>query len=134
MAKMEGLAHVGLFVTDIERTKKFYHDILDFETIYECDIPEADGSTTRVAFIRNGNLTIEVVMTANPQKRQDGWFDHVAIAVENIEEIRDMLSARGVRFETEEIVFNPAVFPKGSKWILFRGPDNEHLEITEVMK
>lgn len=33
MAKMEGLAHIGVFITDIERSKKFYEDVLDFETI-----------------------------------------------------------------------------------------------------
>ncbi len=134
MAKMEGLAHVGLFVTDIEKTKAFYGDVLDFEVVYECGVEEADGTTTKVAFIRNGNLTIEVIQTAAPQKRADGWFDHIAIAVEDIDAIRDMLAQRGVVFESEEVVFNRAVFPNGSKWILFRGPDNEHLEITEVVK
>ena len=54
MAKMEGLAHIGVFITDIERSKKFYEDVLDFETIWECGVEEKDGTVTNVAFVKNG--------------------------------------------------------------------------------
>jgi len=134
MAKINGLAHIGLFITDIEKSKKFYTEILEFETIYECGLGEPDGTTTKIAFLKNGDLTIELVQVANPAKRADGWVDHIALKVENIEAVRDTLLSRGVKFETDDITFAPGVFPNGSKWILFRGPDNEHLEITEVMK
>ncbi|MEG1656866.1 MAG: VOC family protein [Christensenellaceae bacterium] len=133
MAKMQGLAHIGVFITDIERSKKFYHDILEFETIYECKVDEADGTVTKVAFVQNGNLTLELVQTANPQIRKDGWVDHIALKVEDIASIQKTLAERGVKFETEEIVHNVDVFPNGSKWLTFRGPDNEHLEISEVL-
>ena len=35
MAKMQGLAHVGVFITEIGKSRKFYEDVLDFETIFE---------------------------------------------------------------------------------------------------
>ena len=133
MAKMQGLAHVGVFITEIGKSRKFYEDVLDFETIFEGGITEADGSYTKIAFIKNGNLVIELVETANPQKRQDGWVDHIAIAVEEIESVRKMLEDRGVEFETKEVLFGESVFPNGTKWLTFRGPDGEHLEINEIM-
>ena len=134
MGKIDGLAHIGLFIADIEKSKKFYEEVLEFKTDYECALDEADGTSTKIAFVKNGDLTIELVQTANPQKRVDGLIDHIALRVENIEEVRDTLLSRGVKFETEDITYASVVYPKGSKWILFRGPDNEHLEITEVMK
>jgi len=134
MAGINGLAHIGLFITDIEKSKKFYTEVLEFETIYECALDEPDGTSTKIAFMKNGDLTIELVQVANPSKRADGWIDHIALRVENIEAVRETLLSRGVKFETDDITFAPGVFPNGSKWILFRGPDNEHLEITEVMK
>ncbi len=32
---MEGLAHIGLFITDIEKTKSFYSKILGFKVAHE---------------------------------------------------------------------------------------------------
>ena len=52
--------------------------------------------------------------TANPQKRQDGWVDHIAIAVEDIESVRKMLEDRGVEFETKEVLFGESVFLNGT--------------------
>jgi lactoylglutathione lyase len=127
-AKMEGLAHVGLFIKDVERTVKFYTEILDFEVI---ERTEVEGS--KVAFVQNGNLVIEVVQPAVYQQRGDGLFDHIALKVKNIEEIKDRLEKKGIEFEEKEIYHAPQVFPDGSKWILFRGPDNEHLELNEKL-
>ena len=132
MAKMEGLAHIGVFITDIERSKKFYEDVLDFETIWECGVEEKDGTVTNVAFVKNGSLVLELVRTANPQKRQDGWVDHIALAVEDIEGIQKILEERGIEFEMDAPVLGASVFPNGAKWLTFRGPDGEHLEINEV--
>lgn len=133
MAKLRGLAHVGLFVADLPRSIEFYNNMLDFETINECALDEADGTTTKIAFVKNGDLTIELIQKENPDTLTDGKFDHIAMAVEDIAAVRDMLAGRGIEFETEEIAHAPNVMPNGAKWILFRGPDNEHLEINEVL-
>lgn len=130
--KICGLAHIGLFVEDIERTKKFYHDVLEFNTLYECEIDDTDGKT-QIAFLGNGSCIIEAVRFAHPTKRPDGIVDHIALQTRNIEAVRDSLLEKGVRFESGDIVFNSAVFPNGSKWILFRGPDGEHLELNEIL-
>ena len=34
--RIKGLAHIGLYVKDIERTKKFYAEMLGFVTYFEC--------------------------------------------------------------------------------------------------
>ena len=133
MAKLEGLAHVGLFIMDLERSKAFYRDILDFNVIYECENEDADGSVAKIAFIQNGNLVIELVEFENPQAKGDGIVDHIAIAVEDIEEVKKMLAGRGITFESGETAFGKTVFPNGTKWVMFRGPDGEHLELNEIM-
>lgn len=134
MAKLEGLAHIGLFVADLQASKNFYEDILDFKTIWECSVNEANGTVTDVAFVQNGCLTLELVRLQNLQDRPDGKVDHIAMKVEDIESVKRTLLEKGVVFETEEVVYCKDVFENGSKWILFRGPDNERLELTEVMQ
>ena len=65
--------------------------------------------------------------------RGDGLIDHIAISVKDIESVQVELEAKGIVFEKKDIVFMP-IFEHGSKWLLFRGPDGEHLEIAEVME
>lgn len=135
MGIIKDLGHIGLYVSNIERSKAFYCDILEFECFYEYDSPSDDGAGAKVAFVRNGNLILELVQFNNPAVsagRRDGLIDHIAISVKNIEEVQVTLEKRGIQFEKKEIVFMP-IFEKGSKWLLFRGPDGEHLEVAEVM-
>lgn len=128
--KMSGLAHVGLFIKDVEVSKKFYTEILGFETIEEVVTPGEDGDT-KVAFVKNGNLVLELVQFPKFNPVKDGLVDHFAIAVEDIEACKKALEEKGIEFESD-VVVAPGVFPNGSKWVLFRGPDGEHLELTEV--
>ena len=127
--KITGLAHIGLFVSDITRTREFYENVLGFKCIFSY---MADGGITPVAFEKNGSCVIEVVQIDGAEKREDGHVDHIALAVENIEDLCEQLRAKGIEFESRDITVCPECFPNGSKWILFRGPDNERLEIAEV--
>lgn len=124
-----GLAHIGLFVKDREATVQFYRDVLEFSVVWECEL---DGPC-KIAFMRNGDCMIEVVQRAEGGNTGDGVIDHIALRVRNIEAMQKKLLTRGVTFETEEPVFNDKVFPNGAKWLMFRGPDGEHLEISEVL-
>ena len=135
MGNIGNLGHIGMYVSDITRSKAFYGDILGFECFYEYDSPSDDGAGAKVAFVRNGNLILELVQFNNPkvsEGRRDGLIDHIAIAVHNVEEVQVELRAKGIQFEKPEIVLM-SIFDKGSKWLLFRGPDGEHLEVAEVL-
>jgi lactoylglutathione lyase len=53
--------------------------------------------------------------------------------VEDIEAVGETLKNKGIAFESEAPIYRSEVFPKGTKWLMFRGPDGEHLELNEVM-
>lgn len=129
---IHGLAHVGLFVPDAEATAAFYQKYLNFEEVWRVVNQLPEGEET-VIFIRNGGLTVELVQQVHPQQRQDGWFDHIALSVTGIDSVIRKLEADGIEFEEGSYTVAPHVFPHGSKWILFRGPNHEHLELTEVL-
>lgn len=127
--KMEGLAHVGLFILDVERSKEFYTNVLHFEVVFE-----VQNTEVKVVFVKNGNLILELVEFLNEKtKRTDGLVDHVAINVNNIENVVEKLRERGIVFETDKITYAHNFWNNGSKWILFRGPDGEHLELNEIL-
>ena len=132
MAEVTGLAHVGIFVDDVERSKKFYEEILGLECIEQCSF-DADGNTFTCACMKKGSVCLELVQRRIGENPGDGMTDHVAYAVYNLYEIMEELKAKGIEFESEEQSFCGDMFPNGTKWIFFRGPDNEHIELSQIL-
>lgn len=126
--KVSGVAHIGLYIKDVERSKKFYTEVLGFETI--CEFVSLEGN--KMAFVKSGNLIIELIQHKVWMDRKDGLFDHIAMEVENIEETSEKLKKSGIEFEAD-IYFDDLVFDKGVKYQAFRGPDGEHLEIYQTL-
>ena len=121
-------AHVGLYIKDVERSKKYYADVLGFSCVCEFTNPTGD----RLAFMQSGSLTIERIQHQVWMDRHDGLFDHIAMQVDDIEAVSDNIKKKGVEFEAD-IFFDVNVFENGVKYQAFRGPDGEHLEIYQVM-
>ena len=78
---ISGVAHIGLYIKDVERSKKFYTEVLGFETI--CEFVSLEGN--KMVFVKSGNLIIELIQHKVWMDRKDGLFDHIAMEVENIE-------------------------------------------------
>ncbi len=119
-----GLAHIGLYVRDIEVSKKFYTTLLGFEVACETKL----GNGLRLCFLKNGSCEIELVEKP-AEERTDGHFDHVALRVNDIEQAVKALQAAGIQteFGIHEL---PTVY-NGIKNAMFRGPDHEHIEFNE---
>ena len=132
MAVITGLAHIGVFVKDIEVSKKFYTEVLGLEVTSECVFEDVDNTFT-IAFVEKGSLIIELVMPKFRPELGDGVVDHIAMQVDDLEGFMEVLSQKGIEFESAEPVYHPTMLGNGAKWIFFRGPDNEHLEIAQTL-
>ena len=125
---IKGLAHIGLFIKDIEAAKSFYRDILGFELT--CERVGDDGA--KICFARRGDCHLELVQLAGDPPECDGFVDHVALLVDDIIATRDELLKKGVVFETKEPVFLSDCYA-GSYYMMFRGACGEHLEIAQML-
>jgi catechol 2,3-dioxygenase-like lactoylglutathione lyase family enzyme len=87
-----GVAHMALFVTDLQRSRAFYRDLLGFEEAFT--LPKPDGSD-RIAFIKiNDQQYLELF--ADPP-RTDGRVYHISFYTDDAEGLRRALEARGVK-------------------------------------
>ncbi|MBR3296089.1 MAG: VOC family protein [Clostridia bacterium] len=120
------LAHFGLYVKDMEVSKRFYMEVLGFEFKFETG-PE---SKVKLCFLTSGSCEIELIEKKD-LTREDGLFDHLCLRVDDIEKAVEDLKKHGVEI-TGEITTMPHVF-NGIKNIFFRGPDGERLEFNEFL-
>lgn len=133
MTKILGLAHVGIFVNDVEKSKEFYSTFLGTEVVWDCQFGGADNSDFTVSIVQNGTAVLELVQRKESDVRTDGVIDHIAFQVDDLEGVMTDLAGKGIEFETDELVHEPAMLKNGSKWIFFRGPDGEHIELAQAL-
>ena len=133
MGKIKGLAHVGLYVSDADIEVKFYTEVLGFKLIWE-NVNKGDDGDYIVKFVQLGDCVIEIVQFPKPITLPDGHFDHIALDVENLDEVMEDLKAKGIEYDEGSYCVNPGTFEHGSRWVLFRGPSGEHLELNEKFK
>jgi len=87
-----GIAHMAIYVHDIEKSRAFYHDFLGYDEPYHLDNP--DGGLAMTFFKVNERQYIEVF----PEKTAatDRLY-HIAIETDNAEGLRQYLAAKGVK-------------------------------------
>ena len=127
-----GLAHLGVLVSDLSISQNFYEQNFGFHKIWENTNPSPEGDV-KVVFIEKNGLTIELIKMPKTQERRDGIIDHFAMSVTNLEGVIEKLKEKNVMFEEGSYCRAPQVFEGGSKWIMLRGPDNERIELNERM-
>jgi catechol 2,3-dioxygenase-like lactoylglutathione lyase family enzyme len=88
-----GLAHVGIRVSDLEKSRRFYHDVLGYEEAFTTH--KTDGSVIVAFFKVNDKQFIELFpgLTTN----QAVPMTHVAFETDDIQKLHQMLEERGVK-------------------------------------
>jgi len=120
--KITGLAHIGIFCKDIEKSMDYYKRLG-----FTIDKEESLG--IRLAFISAGNCLIELVEQKELPPRTAGVVDHVAMVVDNLEAAIANAKAKGI--EIDESTVNSVPILGGVKNVFFEGPDGERLEFFE---
>ena len=87
-----GVAHMALFVSDLQKSRAFYKDFLGYDEPYV--LKREDGSD-RIAFIKiNENQYLELLAES---PRQDGRLNHISFLTDSAEGMRVYLASRGVK-------------------------------------
>jgi catechol 2,3-dioxygenase-like lactoylglutathione lyase family enzyme len=147
---LRALHHFNLIVSDKEKTKKFYHDILGLEIALETEIDDDEfsrgvglpGTKVLATFFKlpDNNGLIETFQYVRPPSAQipkdakanDAGWQHICFQVDDIEKAVKDLESKGVKFlSTPVTISKDHPFFAGVRFCYFHGPDREVVEILQ---
>ena len=141
---IEDVRHIGIVVTDMEKSLQFYRDLLglkikslvDEEGKFLDNILAHENVKNRVAklYAKNGNALVELIDSKSYGNKKDRDFftigtSHFAFTVDNLEKTYDYLVKNGVKFTAP-----PQQTPDGFAKVTFcEDPDGTPIELVEVI-
>lgn len=125
--KLDTIHHVALIVSDYERARHFYVDLLQFEIIRENYRPDRKDYKLD---LKLGSCEFEIFGAENAPERlsypEACGLRHLAFGVDSVEETVKELAELGI--EAEPIRIDEFT---GKKMTFFRDPDGLPLELHE---
>jgi lactoylglutathione lyase len=138
------LLHYSHCVSDIERSRRFYTDVLGFEVVAEFDFDDPDtarvmgvpGCRFKGIFMKCDGQRIEIIGFSQPppdttvRRRQANEIghSHLSFYVTNLDEALAYLRSKGVPVEDD----TRTLLPSGITCCVVRDPDGFPIEMVEV--
>ena len=119
--KILGVAHIAVFVSDVEKARVFYRDLLGLDESFT--LPAKDGSVDVVFIKINDRQWIELI---NRPNAGEGQLDHIALYSDSADRMRNYLAARGVK-----VPVSAGKDRTGNKSFVVVDPDGHDVEIIE---
>ncbi len=144
---VSGVSAVGLTVSDLDRSVDFYTKVLDFRKVSEREVYGTDyehlegifGLRMRIARLQLGDEFLELTEYLVPHGRpappdsrsNDGWFQHVAIIVSDMDKAYARLRANKVEHASTGPQLLPETIPAaaGIRAFYFHDPDDHPIEV-----
>ena len=112
--------HIGIKVTDIEKSKKFYTDVLGCKILKDYKYP-----TSNLVFLEAHGTIIELIYKKENEDRSIGPVEHIAFKVESLDEKIKELKDHGIKLLGAPRIVGTA------RIAFFDGPDGERFEYVE---
>jgi len=140
---IKSLEHVGLGVSNMEKSLEFYSGLLGMEVIMDLEVSDerigrvigVAGAKCRIVHLKLGDGILELFKyyepTGNNKTKDIQQFDqgliHIGFAVDDFHKHVEQLQKRGIEFLGEPVEFRPNV------WVVyFRGPEGEVCEFRQL--
>jgi len=133
--KINHLQHVGLPVTNLENSKKFYAR-LGFLPVMDSTFMQ-EGAEGKVSMMKLNTIVLELYQMPKPElsqvkQRKDGRIDHIAFDVDDIDETYKLIQQEGFSIiEASPVFLN--FWKNGCKYFYISGPDGERLEFCQIL-
>lgn len=130
-----GIQHIGIPVTDLERSKSFYEK-LGFKNVMSSTF-QSNGQTGFCTMMKRGQAVMELFQLPENELEdirglEDGHINHVTFDVSDVDKAFQELKDAGFEAVEEAPVFLD-FWEKGCKYFNVLGPDGERLEFNQIL-
>ena len=117
---MAAIDHVGIYVSDLERSIRFYQEIFGFPLHKRLRVGDVQA-----AFLDVKGTYLEVVeKPGEPKGAPAGAWSHIAFYVDDFDGMVSKLEGMGLKLER-------ITLPDGTRIVFFKDPDGHDVEIDE---
>ncbi|MEF3306990.1 VOC family protein [Paenibacillus sp. GYB003] len=121
------IEHVGIMVTNMERSIAFYRDVIGLELIGTLD---HGNGTVKLAFLGSPDAKetqVELIEGYDGKLAEEGKVHHIAFTVDDLDAELDRIGKQGVTFIDPDVT----TLPNGARYRFFYGPDGEWIEFFQ---
>jgi glyoxylase I family protein len=139
------LNHITIVVSDIEKSKIFYKEILGLDSTFDEEI--GGDQFSKVTAIQNlnlrfavlkdkeSNMIIELAQFLEPKAKIQKDFRHIAFEVDDVDRIYSELKEKNIEMLSEPVtISDPRPKINGKRFFYFRDPDGNLIELFNSRK
>ncbi len=142
---IKNINHMSFTVSDLDRSVKFYHDVLGLEISNITERPKefsekATGikdAHLNIAYLEGGNCALELIQYLSPKGENidtrlcNVGSAHICFNIDNFHEMIKKLKEKKVKFVGDPLEI-PAGPNKGKHMVYIEDPDSNTIELIEV--
>lgn len=145
---IQGFSHIGICVTDLDRSVRFYTAVFGFSQIYAMDFTGDEVAATmeqsggfRSTMLRRDDVRVELLQWIDVAGSGSGerkpmtelGFTHLSFRVDHIDELSDAVRAAGgqVHEHTLSVLGDPTGPTPPTKLLYLTDPDGTRIEVME---
>lgn len=120
--EIEELNHVAIYVKDLETSYRFYHEVLELESL-----PRPDFNFPGAWFRLGKQQELHLIA---PREKELTFLkrNHFALKIKSARQAEELLKNKGVKYT------GPKPRPDGAIQIFIQDPDGYYIELFEAVK
>ncbi len=119
MVKLKAIRHTGISITDVNKAKEFYGQILGLTELPRPELPVPG------AWYECNGVQVHLIGHSETMRGIPGVGPHIAVQVEDLEQAKRELTARGIAFQE----FAPPPSMRANPVLFVRDPDGNIVEL-----
>ncbi|MCX6397075.1 MAG: VOC family protein [Propionibacteriales bacterium] len=141
---IQGFSHIGIGVSDLARSVRFYSEVFDFVQLYQLDFENNEVAATmeqegvfRSAMLIRDDIRIELLQwvdvpvsgTGERKPMTELGFTHLSFRVDEIDELTERVLAAGGAVHPQTLTYVGAEGAPQTGLLYYTDPDGTRIEV-----